>query len=130
MNRKFILRSDKTRTKVQESLSQHIIALPDTEAWDVVISKHKEGHTGEQRAFAHVLFGIFSNETGFTKDEIKMLVKKEAWGSHEIEIAGKTMEVVKSTSGVKKDEYSELIEACYRLASEAGIVLPNPYWRK
>jgi hypothetical protein len=90
----------------------------------ITISDYKENKTNEQRNTFHKLCGLFGEATGYTKNEIKELVKAEVLDVTVVTLAGREIEVRKSSEEVKRDEYSVLIETTYRLAAEAGVVLP------
>lgn len=129
MNKKiFILRADKFRDNVKRGLFEALKTLPIDKNWQIAITPYKEDKTANQRGFFHLLCGKFAQETGHTPNEIKMFCKEECFGTSEVTIAGKTKSVVKSSEDAKRDEYRELIETCYRLAAEAGVVLPPPLY--
>ena len=96
---------------------------------EVIIQPHKEDKTGEQRGWWHVLLKILSDESGYTVEEVKELVKKNLLGTRLIPIGSVSKEVTESSEKQDKIGYSELIEGTYRLAAEAGIVLPNPRYK-
>jgi len=94
----------------------------------VDITKYVPDHSGNQRGYFHMGCKIFADATGESPDSIKWIVKKETFGSEEKNIAGVHIEVVKSTAkgSTNKTEYSELIETLLRLASFAGVYIPDP----
>lgn len=126
MTRTFVLKAETDWKRIVSGLIQHLKKLPRDKSWQVKVDPYKENKTDAQRAFFHVLCGVFSNETGYTKDEIKQLCKAECFGTHEVVIGSAVAEVVKSSEKAKRGEYSDLIETCYRLAAEAGVMLPPP----
>jgi len=93
---------------------------------EVIIQKHRENKTVEQRGFWHFLLKIIGDETGYTLIEVKELIKKQLLGTKEIKIGGVVREVTESSESQTRMDYSKLIEETYRLAAEAGIQLPNP----
>ncbi len=91
------------------------------------------GVNGEQRGWLHVLCEILSEATGYTPGEIKELAKRELWGTTVVEIAGRHIEVVRSSEEASRKEYAKLIDTVYRIGADAGVPLPDPdpnYWRK
>lgn len=126
VTRTFVLRADTDWTRIVSGLMQHLKRSPRDKSWQVQVAPYKENKTDEQRSFFHVLCGIFSDQTGYSKDEIKQLCKAETFGTHDVTLGSVTVQVVKSSELAKRDEYSALIESCYRLASEAGVMLPPP----
>lgn len=92
---------------------------------EVVVRKHKCEKSVNQRAGFHFLLKIISDETGYTVEEVKELVKQRCFGSEEKKIFGEVIFLPKSSETLNRKEYSELIEGVYRLGAEAGILLPN-----
>lgn len=124
-SRKFVLSaSNKSINSVKRNLIEHLKSLDMSKDWEVVVKSHKEDKSAAQRAGFHLLLGVFSEETGYTLTELKDLCKHQSLGTVEREIMGRKFETLKSSEKAKKDEYSELIETCYRLAAEAGVILP------
>ncbi|HCC80398.1 MAG: hypothetical protein Tp185DCM00d2C31949971_54 [Prokaryotic dsDNA virus sp.] len=128
LSRTFIFLDDQRRDKIKVGLYECLKSLPADKKYRITVQDYVEDKTAEQRAFFHTLCGIFADETGYTKGEIKELCKFELMGTTVVNLAGREIEVVKSSETLKKQEYSELIETCYRLAAEAGIQLPNARW--
>lgn len=126
--RTFIFLDDQRRDRIKVGLWDCLKSLPADKKFRITVETYREDKTAEQRAFFHILCGIFADETGYTKGEIKEYCKKELMGSTVITLGGKTTEVTKSSETLHKLEYSELIETCYRLAAEAGISLPSARW--
>ena len=93
---------------------------------EVIIQKHKEDKTAEQRGWFHALCKTLGEETGYTQAEIKELIKKAIIGTKMVKVGGYEKEVTESSESLDKIGYSELIEGAYRIGAEAGIQLPNP----
>lgn len=128
LSRTFIFPDDQRRDRIKAGLYECLKSLPTDKKFRITVQDYVEDKTAEQRAFFHTLCGIFAEATGYTKCEIKELCKKELMGTTFVALAGREVEVVKSSETLKKQEYSELIETCYRLAAEAGISLPSARW--
>ena len=120
----FILRNDGNLDRIKRGLYLYLEGLDLTKPQQVTISDYKENKTAEQRKTFHLLCKLFGDETGYSLNEIKELVKGELLETTVVTIAGREREVTRSTESLKRDEYSRLIDETYRLASEAGIVLP------
>ena len=126
MNKIFILRNDNTLERVKAGLYHELKAANYDKPIQVTLSLYKEDKTGEQRGLFHTLCKLLGDELGYTLHEIKELVKAEMLPSKMVTVAGITKEITESSEKLKRDGYSELIEATYRLAAEAGVVLPLP----
>lgn len=115
---------------IRRRAAQAVMAIRGDDKLEVIIRPHVNDKTAEQRAWFHVLCGLFGEATGYTREEIKELVKAEILGTTVITVAGREREVTASSEKQNRAQYSELIEGCYRLAAEAGVVLPNPRWKE
>ena len=122
--KKFILRTD-NRISIEERAIEHIKSLDHLLEWTITIERHKLKKTDRQRKFFHFLISIFAAETGYTKEEMKQAIKENCFGTIPVSIGGKSFDVLKSSESASRDEYSDLIETCYRLAAESGIDLPE-----
>lgn len=144
--RRFICESE----RIRDNCIAHLLALPvpvegETDeqrkarrarTWEVEIRPYVKSKTAEQRAGFHWLCTILGNELGYDMDDIKEAAKRMALGTKEIRIGSDTFEVVKSSERndgrpVNRIEYGALIDATYRLGSQAGITLPAlDRWRR
>lgn len=122
--RTFIFLADQRREQIKANLYECLKALPMDKRFKITVEDYIEDKTAEQRGFFHALCKVFSDETGYTPEEIKQLCKVELMGTTVVTIAGRDVEVVKSSETLRRNEYSELIETIYRLAAEAGVILP------
>jgi len=110
--------------QVKRNCLDAVMEIRGDDQMEVVIQKHKRRKTDEQRSFWHVLLSILGEETGYTLGEVKYLVKAAVIGSETVSVGNMTVEVVPSSEKQDRERYSELIEATYRIAAEAGIELP------
>ena len=121
---RYIIKPDRTRGGIQQQICAAVGNLPDEHEWLVTIDRYQPDKTSEQRNGFHLLVDKFAAEIGEAPDRVKQSVKAECFGVEFFEIAGRVTECVKSSELAKRDEYSRLIETCYRLAAECGIILP------
>lgn len=121
----FILRDDDSLDRVKRGLYERLKNLKLEKPKQVSITDYKEDKTGEQRAWFHILCGLFGAEVGYTKLQMKRVMMREVFG---IEIV-LDVEIPKSSENLKRDEYSQLIEQTYIKAGEMGIILPPPRMR-
>ena len=122
--RKFIIKT----AEVRSHAAREVMQIRSADSCEVIIQPHVDNQTAEQRGFFHVLIEILAKELGNSPNAMKIDIKRETWGSVIEVVRGAKTEVIKSSAGAKKDEYSELIETTYRIAAEYGVVLPNPRW--
>ena len=119
----FILSDDnKNLDSVKRGLYSAIRSLDLSNPKQVAITDHKECKTGEQRAWFHILCGLFGQEVGYNKIQMKRVIINEVFGTETV----LGVEIQKSSETLKRDEYSQLIEQTYIKAAEMGIVLPPP----
>lgn len=131
----YILISDLQLKNCLRYLTEEVTLPSDTQKrpYEVIIKPHVNSLSAQQRGWFHRLCEMISNDTGYTPEEIKMMVKEREWGS-EIKTGpdGKQYKFVRSSERneqgrkTNKVEYGALIEGAYRLGADAGIVLPNP----
>ncbi len=119
--KRFIISSALIRHNAVEAVK----AIRGDDKLEVIIKPHIDDQTDAQRSFFHVLNGIMAKEFGCSPDANKMDLKRETWGSTIEVVRGVKVEVVKSSTKAKKDEYSELIETAYRVAAQMGCILPD-----
>lgn len=125
MQRKYVINSPQVRSNAARAVSE----IKGADNLEVIIQPHRDDKTAEQRGWFHVLCKILGEETGYTKGEVKELVKKAILGTKIIKIGEHEKEVTESSEDQDKIGYSELIDGIYRLGAEAGIALPNPRYR-
>ena len=77
-----------TRPDVRGRLIQTIEQLPVDKTWEVVIKPYVSQKTAEQRGWFHALCGIFGDEVGLTKGNIKEIVKSQIFGWEKINYGG------------------------------------------
>ena len=127
--RKFILNSTISR----EYASRAVLETPIEAGKEIVIQNEVRKQTDDQRQGFHLLCREFAqwndSKLGYTPEDIKNLVKIEAFGMSysEVYVMGRktVKEKCKSSTKWTRKEYSHAIETIYRLASEAGIILPE-----
>ena len=120
----FVLRDDNNLQNVKRGLFNALKELDLTKPKQIAITDYKEKRTNEQRGGFHLLCKLLGDALGYSQDDIKQYAKEEALGVHTVVIAGVSKEVVKPSEEAKRDEYSALIDCVYRLASQAGVILP------
>jgi hypothetical protein len=123
MNQRVWIIKDKA---IRANAAKAVSEITGDPLMEVIVRPYKEDKTAEQRGWFHVLCGIFGGELGYSPLEVKELIKAETFGETTVTIGGITKEVVKSSESAKRDEYSQLIEAIYRVASSVGVQLPPP----
>lgn len=116
--------------EVRSGAAKAIMNIRGEDNLDVIIQPHKDDKTIAQRNWFHTLCGILGNEAGYTKAEVKELVKQEILGTTVVTIGGTEREVTASSEAEDKIGYLVLIDGLYRIAAEAGFQLPNPEWRE
>jgi hypothetical protein len=124
--KKFIIKTP----EIKKHCLAAVMGIMGDQNMEVIIREHEEDHTAEQRNFFHLLCREMSQGTGYTEGQIKELIKKDVLGTVVVEFAGRTKEVTESSEAQVKKRYSELIDGAYRIAAEAGVVLPAPMYRE
>lgn len=126
MSKRFIIKTP----EIKKNCLAAVTEILGEQNMEVIIREHEENHSDEQRGFFHLLCREMSRDTGYTEGQIKELIKQDVLGTVVVEFAGRTKEVTESSEAQVKRRYSELIDGAYRIAAEAGIVLPAPRYRE
>ena len=115
------------RPDVRQRLLTTIATLPDDKTWEVVIKPYVSKKTAEQRSWFHVLCRLLGEEVGMHEGHMKEIAKAHLFGWQKINYSGIELVIADGHSeDLNFKEYSQLIEAVYIMAGEAGIVLPPP----
>ena len=123
MIKTFIFSSENENlTSVKRGLMKALKEMDLTKPKQVTVSEYKENKTDEQRAWFHILCGLFGDEVGYTKLQMKRVMLREVFG---VEVV-MGVEIAKSSESLKRDDYSTLIEQTYIKAGEMGFQLPPP----
>ena len=97
---------------------------------EVLICEYKKDRSDQQNSFYwSMVVEPFAAHTGNTKNEMHDILLKEVFGTKRIEFNGKIYEVpnrrTTSPERMNKQEFSEYIEHCTRLAVENGVPIPE-----
>lgn len=122
---KFILRNEAVLNNAIDYL--YALELDEDKPFDLLIKDHKEKRTNDQNALYWSWLRILSQETGDSTKAFHAFYGDEFLPKEIDKIAGKRVEMIKSTTelGMKAfTEYLKLIEA--HASSFFGIMLPHP----
>ena len=124
----FTLWNDDSRSTVMTNLSSVLFnAFSSGKEIDVTISPHKRAKTSSQRNWFHKMCSIFGDEMGLTQGQVKDIAKAQIVGWRHVKVGGVDIVVPDGSSeDMSRLEYSEMIEALYRVAAESGVALPSP----
>jgi hypothetical protein len=89
----------------------------------IELKEKRKKRTISQNKYMYVLFTLFGIETGYTKNEVKELLKKECADIFRYEKNGSHFH--RSTSDLNKDECIVFIDWIIKFAGEQGIHLPT-----
>ena len=112
-----VIDSEQKRFRVIEQIQ----VLSPAIKWVVDIREYSPSKTNEQCAKWHAMRDEIAEYTGYSKKEMKAILKRELLEPTKVEYAGKTYLMLPSISSMKKAELSELIEHTYRWCVERGI---------
>jgi hypothetical protein len=115
------------RPEIRDNCLRAIEALPVEVVWDVQVKKHVNSKTVRQRNWFHQLCELFGAEIGLDKGVVKEIAKAQKFGWRTVKYGGIELVLADGHSeNLNAREYFELTEILYRLAAEAGVVLPEP----
>ena len=129
--KRYVLHKDDQRKELIRRNAVHYINQANLDkSLEIIIRPHRMSHTEFQRGGFHFLCKVLGDRLGYTLGEIKEMVKQHVYGMRTVNCGGHTFQVTES-SEVNEDgeirdtlDYSRLIDGVYRLAGEAGEVLP------
>lgn len=104
-----------------DAITTYLAKCADTgERYKVTVEKYRHNRSLEQNAMLHALFRRIADFTGNSAAEIKDYCCAEFLGEVAYEFNGEVKARAISTSELKTDEFSDLIERVEALAIELG----------
>ena len=128
MKRRWILRSTRVRDLACGILSElKLQEEPNDEpVLELILRPFKEGRSLEQNDMFHAWCGSIAEKTGHSKAEIKDILLETVFGTEEyLNLNGDKRTRLRQTSGLNKNEMSELIERSVQIGIELGADIPE-----
>ena len=128
MKRRWILRSTRVRDLACGILSElKLQEEPNGEpVLELILRPFKEGRSLEQNDMFHAWCGSIAEKTGHSKAEIKDILLETTFGSEEyLNLQEEKRVRLRQTSGLTKNEMSELIERSVQIGIELGADIPE-----
>jgi hypothetical protein len=122
----FLERTETGYTNITK-LESAILSFPAGKRLAITISD-KTRRSDRQNNLLHMYFGIIGKELGYSKDEMKDIIKfKFLKREMVIEQTGEVVNYIADTHKLTKEEFSELIEKMIEwCGTNFGITLPAP----
>lgn len=120
-----IYRIGNSRKRLLEVLSMlaNLLVKPDDDLQLAVGPARKEKSHAQRKLF-HALCKEAGDHLGYTKGQVKEIVKQEHFGTDTVtDRKGRRYEVVQSSEEADRADYSDLIETLLRWAAENGVAL-------
>ena len=128
MKRRWILRSTRVRDLACGILSElKLQEEPNGEpVLELILRPFKESRSLEQNDMFHAWCGSIAEKTGHSKAEIKDILLETVFGTEEyLNLNGDKRTSLRQTSGLNKNEMSELIERSVQIGIELGADIPE-----
>ena len=128
MKRRWILRSTRVRDLACRILGElQLQDEPNDEpVLELILRPFKEGRSLEQNDMFHAWCGSIAEKTGHSKAEIKDILLETVFGTEEyLNLNGDKRTRLRQTSGLNKNEMSELIERSVQIGIELGADIPE-----
>lgn len=110
----------------RKALADYILGLPD-KVFDVSVKLHHEKRSDPQNKLYWVIVGLVAKETGNDKDTVHRFFAKEFIGYDIKAIGEERIAIVRSTSTLNTEEFSEYLSKVMAFTSqELGIIIPDP----
>ena len=128
MKRRWILRNARVRDLACSILGElNLQDEPNDEpVLELILRPYKENRSLEQNDMFHAWCGSIAEKTGHSKAEIKDILLETTFGSEEyLNLKKEKRTRLRQTSGLTKNEMSELIERSVQIGIELGADIPE-----
>ena len=128
MKRRWLLRNSRVRDFACSVLGELKLQdeSNDEPVLELVLRPHKENRSLEQNDMFHAWCGSIAEKTGHSKAEIKDILLETVFGTEEyLNLKNEKRTRLKQTSGLTKNEMSELIERTVQIGIELGADVPE-----
>ena len=128
MKRRWILRNARVRDLACSILGElKLQDEPNDEPiLELILRPYKENRSLEQNDMFHAWCGSIAEKTGHSKAEIKDILLETTFGSEEyLNLKKEKRTRLRQTSGLTKNEMSELIERSVQIGIELGADVPE-----
>ena len=128
MKRRWILRTKGVRDFACSILGElKLQDKPNDEpVLELILRPHKENRSLEQNDMFHAWCGSIAEKTGHSKAEIKDILLETVFGTEEyLNLKKEKRTRLRQTSGLTKNEMSELIERSVQIGIELGADIPE-----
>lgn len=119
----------KNKTTIEACTNESVEELSKYKKDDLIeIEIVKSQRTLQQNKYLWKVFRILSDETGYSKEEIKnrILIDIGHYEDFIDEETGRVYTVIKATRNLNKKEFSELTENVLKWAAERGFYIMTP----
>jgi hypothetical protein len=106
---------------IRDRCLAHIAAITPDEKMAVLVAPEKRIRTEEQNALLWAEYEPWAAATGFSKEQLHEYCKRRFLGVQIAEVYGERIEVVRSSTKLYTDQFSDFIEAIRQVKSEHGI---------
>ena len=128
MKRRWLLRNSRVRDFACSVLGELKLQdeSNDEPVLELVLRPHKENRSLEQNDMFHAWCGSIAEKTGHSKAEIKDILLETVFGTEEyLNLKKEKRTRLRQTSGLTKNEMSELIERTVQIGIELGADVPE-----
>ena len=128
MKRRWLLRNSRVRDFACSVLGELKLQdeSNDEPVLELVLRPYKENRSLEQNDMFHAWCGSIAEKTGHSKSEINDILLETVFGTEEyLNLKKEKRTRLKQTSGLTKNEMSELIERTVQIGIELGADVPE-----
>jgi len=123
--KRVIERKKEKRHIIESMIVSHFSEYPESEKAIIEIREDKDSRSTKQNALYWEWIGIMT-ETGYTKDEIHVIMRDMFLGYNEITKKDGVVKELKSTTKLKVGEMKDYLEQIDIFAAGLNITLPRP----
>ncbi|WP_442577838.1 hypothetical protein ACSBOB_20035 [Mesorhizobium sp. ASY16-5R] len=110
----------------RKAAAAYVARLPSSPLLGVEVKPHRRSRTVEQNRLYWMWVHVVADYTGYDEQELHLLLRERFLGYEPIEIHGKTVHTLKSTTELTVRQFTEYLNRLGRLAYYLDIVLPYP----
>lgn len=111
--------------RVLSMLSSFLIKPEDD--YELELRPRKKAKTNAQRNYFHIICEEIGKQLGYTKGQVKEMVKEYHFGEDVIQTpSGRVYRVIQSSEDEERHGYGQLIDSALRWGAENGALVNDP----
>ena len=123
---KRVIERTKPKQHILQMLIRDFFGSTDCDKAVIEIMEDKDSRSTKQNRLYWEWIKVLGAETGYTKDEMHMILRDKFLGYNEVTTKKDVIKELRSTTKLNMGEFKDYLEQIDIFSSEYGIVLPRP----